>query len=99
MKTKNELTDLIAEKPCQKIAFEIETGKNSLAQIAKNLLKNLKARYDRVYAIPTSEKAYKKVLEALDKYHLNYESKIKIIKPYLTIFCLIRYLFILINRF
>ena len=66
MKTKDKAVDLIAEKNGKKIAFEIETGKNSLEQLIENLSKCLLAGYERVYLVPTSPKAYKRLYNLLE---------------------------------
>jgi len=57
--------DLVARKGNQKLAFEVETGKNSLEQIIENISKSLSAGFDRIYLIPTSARAYKKFYRLL----------------------------------
>jgi len=57
--------DLVARKGNQKLAFEVETGKNSLEQIVENISKSLSAGFDRVYLVPTGARAYKKFYRLL----------------------------------
>ena len=58
---KPKAVDLVARKGTQKLAFEIETGSNSLDQIVQNLSKGLYAGCQRIYIIPTNKKACKRI--------------------------------------
>lgn len=64
---KPKAIDIVARKGNKKLAFEIETGKNSLDQIVENLSKSLAAGCDRVYLVPTSKKGLKRIYKILDK--------------------------------
>ena len=57
--------DLVARKGTQKLAFEIETGSNSLDQMVQNLSKGLSEGCDRVYLIPTSQRASKSLCKLM----------------------------------
>jgi len=59
--------DLVATKGKERIAIEIETGKNSPSQICQNVLKCFKAGFEKVYVIGTNRDAHDKVKEALEK--------------------------------
>jgi uncharacterized protein DUF87 len=62
----NGAVDLLAERPGERIAIEVETGKSD---IRGNLLKTLQGDFDRVFLVATSPKAVtacSKALEARD---------------------------------
>jgi len=65
MGTKEKRVDLIAYKDGQRIAFEIETGKNSKAQVLENIEKCLRNELDKLYLVATNKKAYEKIRELL----------------------------------
>jgi len=72
--------DLVAGKDDERIAVEIETGKNSVEQIIENIFKCIRADFHKIYAIATTEKAYKKINEALVRKNLTYDPRIKVIR-------------------
>ena len=65
MRTKEKRVDLIAYKDDQRIAFEIETGKNSKAQVLENIEKCLQDNVDKLYLIATNRRAYEKIKRLL----------------------------------
>ena len=68
LKMAKKKIDLVASKYDQKLAFEIETGKNSLEQIIENLSKCLLAGYDRIYLVATNRFAWKRLYQSLLSY-------------------------------
>ncbi len=64
MKTKDKTIDLVAYLNGKKIAFEIETGKNSRKQIQQNIEKCLNAGVDKVYVVAVNKRANLKVCGA-----------------------------------
>jgi len=60
---KPRAVDLVACKNGRKLAFEVETGSNSLDQMVQNLCKCISSGYDRVYLVPTNQKALKRLSE------------------------------------
>ena len=63
MRTKRKAIDLVAYKDGQRIAFEIETGKNSRKQIKRNVEKCLEDGVDKVYLVGTNGEACEKILK------------------------------------
>ena len=68
LKMAKKKIDLVASRYNQKLAFEIETGKNSLEQIIENLSKCLLAGYDRIYLVATNRFAWNKLYQSLLPY-------------------------------
>ena len=66
MKTKRKAIDLVAEKGRRRIAFEIETGKNSQKQIMENIQKCLNTGIDKVYIIAVKHNIFSKDSDLLD---------------------------------
>ncbi len=64
MKTKDKSIDLVAYLNGKKIAFEIETGKNSKKQIHQNIEKCLNAGVDKVYVVAVNKRAFKKIIRS-----------------------------------
>ena len=63
MRTKRKAIDLVAYKDGQRIAFEVETGKNSRKQIMMNVKKCLDDGIDKIYLVGANKKAYKKIMK------------------------------------
>jgi len=80
MRPEPQSIDLVANKNDERIAVEIETGKNSVEQIIENISKCIRADFHKIYAIATTDKAYKKINEALVRKDLTYDPRIKVIK-------------------
>ena len=78
MRTKRKAIDLVAYKDGQKIAFEIETGKNSKKQIIENIKKCLNSDVDRLYLIAINSYAFRKIMKVLTDLPL--ETRISLIE-------------------
>jgi len=80
MKPGTPSIDIVAFGDDERIAVEIETGKNSIEQIIENIFKCIQADFHKIYAIATTEKAYQKIKQALIRKDLIYDPRIKVIK-------------------
>jgi hypothetical protein len=80
VKTKKRAIDLVACKDGRKIAFEIETGKNTSSQIATNISKCLASGVDHLYLIATNEPSYSKLMRLLIEENLSEEPRISLIR-------------------
>jgi len=80
METKKKAIDLVAYKEDKKIAFEIETGKNSKDQILENITKSLASGVDKVYLLATNENAYHKLKKLLSQTDFAMQSRVSIVK-------------------
>lgn len=72
--------DLIAFKDDRKIAFEIETGKNSKDQIIENIRKCMEANSDKIYLIATNDWAYRKIRRLLNENNLIYDPRLSLVR-------------------
>lgn len=71
METRRKSIDLVACKDGKKIAFEIETGKNTVYQVIENMRKCLNGDFDKIYFIATNDYAYKKIKKLLNENNID----------------------------
>ena len=80
MNTKKKAIDLVALKGDRKIAFEIETGKNTKDQLLENIEKSLASGVDRVYLLATNANAFRKLNNFLSQSDLAQESRVIVVR-------------------
>lgn len=80
MKTREKSIDLIAYKDRKKIAFEIETGKNTRDQLIENIRKCLDVKVDKIYLIATNNCAYKKIRKILNENNLIDDTRLYLVR-------------------